>query len=189
MREFEFLQEKPELSQLDIEGERISLVSISEKFTQDIFREFSIDITTYMFPKPAEAIEETQAFIRSSLEGFRNANNLHLVILNKKTREFLGCCGLHGDSNPSSPELGIWIKKSAHGHGLGKEAIHTLAYWAKSHLKITALTYPVDEHNHASRKIPESLGGKVIARQSDTGMAGNTLNLLIYEIPLPLPAT
>ena len=189
MTQFDFIGSKPDLFQLDIEGERVRLLSITEAFTQDIFAEFSNDVTTYMFPKPATSIEQTKAFIQSSLAAFGEANNLQLVISDKITGEFLGCCGLHGRDDARNPEIGIWLKKSALGKALGREAVWTLVYWAKDHIELESFVYPVDKRNQPSRNIPVSLGGQIIEERIDKGMAGNVLDEVVYKIPLPLKKT
>ncbi len=186
MTQFDFSGAKPDLFQLDIKGERIRLVSIAERFARDIFTEFSSDVTTYMLPKPAASIEETKAFIRSSLEAFGEADNLQLVILNGATGEFLGCCGLHGRDDVENPELGIWLKKSAHGKALGREAVYTLVYWANENMRLESFVYPVDKRNQPSRNIPISLGGQIVEERIAEGMAGNVLGEVVYKIALPL---
>ena len=186
MSQFDFIGTQPDLFTLSIEGERIRLLSISRVYEQNIFEEFTSDITTYMIPKPADTIEETRAFIDASLEGFARADNLVFVILDKQTEEFLGCCGLHGRSGVKNPEFGIWLKRSAHGRGLGREAIRTLALWAQERMRLESFIYPVDKRNLPSRKIPESLGGVVFAEGVDEGMAGNVLEEVVYRIRVPI---
>ena len=186
MARFDFIGAQPDLSNLSIEGERIRLESISSTYERDIFEEFTGNITTYMIPKPADTVEETRAFIDSSLEGFRKADNLVFVILEKQTGELLGCCGLHGRSGVKNPEFGIWLKRSAHGRGLGREAIWTLAHWAQEVMRLESFIYPVDKRNEPSRKIPLSLGGVVIGEREEVGMGGNVLDEVVYKIPIPL---
>ncbi len=186
MTKFEFIGTQPDLANLSIEGERVRLVSISRAYEQNIFEEFTSDIATYMIPKAADTIEETRAFIDSSLEGFGRADNLVFVILDKQTDEFLGCCGLHGRSGVKNPEFGIWLKRSAHGRGLGREAIRTLALWAQERMRLESFIYPVDKRNLPSRKIPESLGGVIFAEGVDEGMAGNVLEEVVYRIAVPV---
>lgn len=186
MTHFDFIGTQPDLANLSIESERIRLVSISRAFEQNIFEEFTSDVATYMIPKPADTTEETRAFIDMSLEGFTRADNLVFVILDKRTDEFLGCCGLHGRSGVKNPEFGIWLKRSAHGRGLGREAIRTLALWAQERMRLESFIYPVDKRNLPSRKIPESLGGVIFAEGVDEGMAGNVLEEVVYRIPIPL---
>ncbi len=43
-----------------------------------------------------------------------------MVILDRETGRFLGCAGLH-ELEAARPELGVWLKKSAHGNGFGRE--------------------------------------------------------------------
>ena len=142
-----------------------------------------------MFPEPAASIEETKAFIQASLEAFGEVNNLQFVILDRTTGEFLGCCGLHGRDDVKNPEIGIWLKGSAHGKALGKEAVQTLVYWAQDNLRIDSFSYPVDRRNQPSRNIPISLGGQVIEERVAIGRAGNVLDEVIYKIPFPLPVS
>lgn len=189
MTRFSFTGSEPDLLGLDIEGERVRLVSIAERFAQDIFAEFDSDITTYMFPKPAASLEETKAFIQASLKAFDEANDLQLVILDKTTGEFLGCCGLHGGDDVRNPELGIWLKRSAHGRALGKEAVWTLVLWAQDNMQIDSFSYPVDKRNRPSRNIPISLGGQVVEERAAKGKAGNVLDEVVYKIPVPLPVS
>lgn len=101
------------LNHVEILSNRLRQIPIQLDHAQDIFTNFTDEITTYMYPKPANKIEETIDFINSSIDGINQGSNLQLVVLGKITGEFLGCSGLH-KVNTSSPELGIWIKKSAH---------------------------------------------------------------------------
>ena len=63
----------------------------------------------------------------------KKGQELVLAILNKKTKEFLGVAGLHHIDTPY-PELGVWTKKSAHGHKYGREAMTALKEWADDNL-------------------------------------------------------
>jgi [ribosomal protein S5]-alanine N-acetyltransferase len=183
MTTFVFKNETVDLLTVEIISERLCLIPILLVHEKDIFREFTSEITTYMFPKPAEDISETRAFIQESINDMKAGHNLQLVILKKETNEFLGCCGLHGFENPEIPEFGIWLKKDAQGFGYGKEAIHALYGWANHHLNVDYYIYPVDCNNIASRKIPESLSGIIIKEYIDQGLAGNKLDNVVYKIP------
>jgi RimJ/RimL family protein N-acetyltransferase len=183
MKKFEFKEDKSiELSSLQIEGDRVALHSIHGRYASEIFKEFSSDIVRYMWPKTAENIEETISFITDSVNHMGDGNDLTLVITKKKDGEFLGCCGLHGRENPRVPELGIWIKKDAHGHQYGREAIRTLASWAIDNIDFDFLIYPVDKANIASRKIPESLGGTVFYEQRVSTLRETILDQVVYKI-------
>jgi [ribosomal protein S5]-alanine N-acetyltransferase len=166
---------------LTIAGNRIQLVTISNQFDRDIFREFTEEVTLYMFPSPAREISETRCFITESRQAIQVGHNFQFAILSK-SGEFLGCCGLHGEENVRTPELGIWLKKSAHGREFGREAIHTLVDWARRNIDIDAFIYPVDRRNIPSRKIPESLNGKIIKEASKETPTGKFLDLVVYQI-------
>ncbi|NQV15798.1 GNAT family N-acetyltransferase [bacterium] len=183
MQPFDFINnEQPDLTSLRIESERLALLSINNSFSAEIFKEFNNNIIQYMLPKPAERIEETLAFITESLIGMREGWNLVLAITNKVSGEFLGCCGLHGKGRYQTPELGIWVKKSAHGHKYGLEAIRSLSCWAVETLDLDYIIYPVDQANIPSRKIPEAMGGVIFKEKKVKTARGTVLDELCYKL-------
>jgi len=172
-----------DLTKFVLDTGRIRLRPISMDDAGDCFREFTKSITRYMYPKTPERIEETQEFIRLALALLRSGEDLHLVICDSRTGEFLGCCGLHGRGKPEHPELGVWVKAPAHGNGYGKEAITALKQWADSNLRYEYLTYPVDRRNAASRRVPESLGGVIFKEGKSPKGDGGWLDEVVYRIP------
>lgn len=170
-----------DLKNLIIESERLKLVPTSEDYAQDIFREFTDEITRFMMPKTPQKIEETLEFIRASREAMDKGEELEVVILDKDTGEFIGHGGIRR-LNTNAPVLGIWIKKGAHGHKYGKEAVKALKEWVDKNLNYEYLEYPVDKKNIPSRKIAESLGGIIAREVKKTNMAGNILDEVEYRI-------
>jgi|FLOH01.1.fsa_nt_gi [ribosomal protein S5]-alanine N-acetyltransferase len=175
-----------DFTHVKISSERLLLTTSLNHYLEDIFREFNDDIIQYMLPKPAEKIEETMAFINASLLGMREGWNLALAITNKETSEFLGCCGLHGKGRYRTPEVGIWIKKSAHGHKYGREAIKALVSWTVENIDLDFIIYPVDRANIPSRRIPESMGGSVYLEKQVKTTRGTVLDELCYKLTLDL---
>jgi len=171
-----------DLTTLHIEGERIILRSIEESYCSEIFKEFTSEITRYMFPRPAEMIEETLSYIYAALNGMRKGWDLVLAITKKENSEFLGCCGFHGKGQPRTPELGIWIKKDAQGQKVGMEAIKTLTSWAVATIDFDYAIYPADRANIASRKIAEALGGAIFDERNVVTMSGGCLDEVVYRI-------
>lgn len=148
------------LLNVEVETERLILKPVSLEYAGMIFPEFTDEITKYMFPSTTKKVEETEKFITDSIEKIKKGIDLNISIFEKNTNEFLGCGGIH-HIDTKTPELGIWIKKSAHGKKYGREAVAGLKEWADRNLEYEYLIYPVATENIPSRKIPESLGGKL----------------------------
>jgi [ribosomal protein S5]-alanine N-acetyltransferase len=171
-----------EISLLEISTSRLLLKPISMAYKEDIFREFTAEITTYLRSCPHESIYETKSLISEALADILIGNDAILVILKKDNQEFLGCTGIH-ELNSRQPELGIWLKKSAHGNGYGLEAIIGVKKWIEENLDYEYIVYPVDKANMPSRRIPERLGGKVFREWDETNLSGKILHLIEYRIP------
>lgn len=155
---------------------------VTMEHAEAIFSEFQEPVTEFMYPKPPEKIEETEQFIKESIAGLKNGNNLQMVILNKATGEFLGCAGLH-QLDKDDPELGIWIKNQAHGNKFGRESMAAMKKWADKNIKYNYLRYPVATENIPSRKIPESLDGEVKKEYDKKMLSGRTYHMVEYWIP------
>ncbi len=168
-------------SNIIIETENLELKGVTLDCKDDIFREFTFGITTYMFPKSPEKIKETIEHIKSSMKENKEGSDFNVVVFHKQSKEFLGRGGVH-HIDKETPELGIWIKKSAHGHNYGKEAVVALKKWADNNLDYKYLLYPVDKDNYASKKIPEFLGGKIEREYDEVSLSGRKLHLLEYRI-------
>lgn len=164
-----------------IATKNLFLKGITLEYKDDIFREFTGEITTHMFPRPAERMEQIIEFIESSIKENKEGSNFQIVILDRIRKDFLGCCGLH-HIDQKTPELGIWIKKSSHGNGYGKEAVIALKEWADKNLDYEYLIYPVDDQNLASRRIPKFFGGEIAREYDEISMGGRKLHLLEYRI-------
>lgn len=166
---------------MEIETKNLILVEMNLDYVEDIFREFTEEITVYMNPGPPQKIEDTISFVTKSIQNNKQKIDLNVFILSKKKREFLGNAGLC-EINTPTPVLGIWIKKSAHGHGYGLEAIKGLKEWAERNLSYDYLRYPVMPDNYPSRRIPESLGGQVGSEYDKINLKGQKVHLLEYRI-------
>ncbi len=172
-----------DLRQVVIDSARLRLRPIRMEDAEAIFPEFTKEITRFMLPVSTGDIRDTRAFVASALEKLASGEDLQLVITDRLTGEFLGCCGIHSRTSPLEPELGIWLKKSAHGRAYGREAITALKSWADSSIKYEFFIYPVDRENTPSRRIPESLGGQIFREQLVNKADGAVLDEVVYRIP------
>lgn len=182
MENFEFKNNiNIDLQNISIVDRELKLVPISDKYAKEMFCEFSDEVTHYMAPKPAENINETLDFISCSIEGMKAKQELVLAITSLND-EFLGCVALYCRGSAYSPELGVWVKKSAHGNGYGRKAVSSLFQWASNNINFKHAIYPVDRRNIASRKIPESLGGVVFKEVKMINESGKVLDEVVYQI-------
>jgi RimJ/RimL family protein N-acetyltransferase len=163
-----------------IQTERLVQKAINMIYKEEIYNTFTENVTKYMYPQPTGNIEDIASFIESSIKGLEEGSNLQLVILSRDG-EFLGCSGLH-KANTKTPELGIWLKEDAHGHGYGKEAIGGIIKWARQHVDFDHILYPVDKDNVSSRRIPEAYGGVIAKSYQEENSTGGILNILEYWI-------
>jgi RimJ/RimL family protein N-acetyltransferase len=177
-----FLSQNHSFLDVKITTNRLLVKPISMTYKSEIFQEFTDEITNYMYPCSAKDISETESFIKDSIFGMKTEDHLIVVILKKDSQEFLGCAGIH-KINTNYPELGIWLKKSAHGNNYGLETITALKTWAEENLHYKSLVYTVDKRNVPSRKIPEKLGGRIVREYKKTNLSGKVLQLLEYKIP------
>jgi RimJ/RimL family protein N-acetyltransferase len=164
--------------------DRLLIKAISLKYKEDIFREFTPEIATYLYAAPAIEIEGTELFINQSLLEMEKGENLIVVILKKDSQEFLGCSGINDLQTPH-PQTGLWLKKTAYRQGYGTEVIKALKEWAEQNLDYEYLRYPVARENTASRRIPEKLGGQINREYSYTNLSSKVLNIIEYIMPKP----
>jgi len=166
----------------EIKTSRLTLVPVSPKYREEIFKEFTPEVTVFMAPPSAKHISETDAFIAGAQAKMGRGEEITCTILDSATGEFLGGGGLH-EINTPTPELGIWVKKSAHGHHYGRETMAALKEWADQHLVYEYIKYPVAKDNIPSRKIPEALGGTVVKEYEKENGAGKKMIFVEYHIP------
>jgi RimJ/RimL family protein N-acetyltransferase len=174
-----------DLTNIVIITDRLRIIPTSEKYANDIFMECTPEIARFLSFDPTGIIEDTIKYIRSSQEKIKSREEMPVVILDKISNEFIGCGGIH-EIKTKKPELGLWIKKSAHRKGYGKETISAFINWIKANLEFEYISYPVAKENIPSRKLIESLGGIVKGERIFTSPTGKVLDEVEYRIFLNL---
>lgn len=160
---------------------RLELVPVSEKYTENIFKELTPQIVTFMTLETHEDMQSAIEYVAEKKRQLEEGEGLPLVITDKKTKEFLGIGALH-HIDTDTPEIGLWLTEKAQGKGYGKEVVQALIDWAERNLEYTYLMYPVDINNVASRKLAESQGGKIAEGAEKTvAIKARTLQLLEYR--------
>ncbi|MEI6267055.1 MAG: GNAT family N-acetyltransferase [bacterium] len=165
----------------NIETDRLLLVPMSRKYAEDVFREFTPELTYYMSPPTPSKIDDSIDWIESTLPKYEAGTDFTFAIILKENGEFIGGGGIH-NIDTMSPEFGIWTKKSSHGNRYGREAIRGANSWVDENLKCDYVKYPVFADNIASRKIPESLGGVIFREYTEKNNVGVELPIVEYRI-------
>jgi RimJ/RimL family protein N-acetyltransferase len=160
---------------------RLVLRPVAMSDVDIIFQEFTPEITRYMYPVSPKKIEETISVITSFQVNMKEGKEFVAAITEKRTGEFYGMCGIH-KFQTLMPELGIWLKKSAHGNAYGLESICALYEWLKEHKEYKYVLYSVAKENYASRRIPEKLGGSVAREYFCTKKDATSIELLEYRL-------
>lgn len=164
----------------NIKTNRLILTPVNLSHVKDIFLNFTDEVTQYMYPKPAQKIEETKNIVINFISQRLQKNDYVFSII--RNEEFLGLVGLH-QLKDSIPEVGIWTKISARGYHYGREAVGGILEFSKK-CGYNKLFYPVDTRNIASKKIALFYQG--ILRDENTKMScsGKALFLENYIISL-----
>jgi RimJ/RimL family protein N-acetyltransferase len=87
------------------------------------------------------------------------------------------------DVDSVAPELGLWLKESAHGQGFGREVVAALVQWGHATLGKGSFIYPVAIQNIASRRIAENLHGEIIGNRRNPKYDSVVYSIPFYEWP------
>jgi polyribonucleotide nucleotidyltransferase len=145
-------------SSLAIETERLMIKLPQIKDAEEINKEFTEEITEFLYSVPT-SIEETIQSIYKSHIAAKNGEYFDAAIYSKQN-EFLGKAAFRIKKNKAI-SFGIWLKKTAQGNKYGTEAISAIKNWVYENLKFSYVVYRVDRLNTKSRKIAESLGANI----------------------------
>ncbi|HLC70063.1 MAG TPA: GNAT family N-acetyltransferase [Patescibacteria group bacterium] len=174
--------EKINLLRVSIESEHLLLVPPALKYAAEIYKEFNNEAVIRFMNAMPRTITDAENFVRTSLVDMKAGKKLVCSILKKSNKEFLGNLSIL-DVDTATPEVAIWLKKSAHGSGYGLEAVKALKEWLDGHIDYEYLQYPVANVNMASRKIPEALGGVIAQKDfAFTKVDGSVWQYTNYKI-------
>lgn len=104
-------------------------------------------------------------------------NKFSFVARRLHNDECIGMASLE-DADSVWPELGLWLKESAHRQGFGREVVAALVEWGHGSLGKGSFIYPAAVQNIASRRIAENLGGEIIGTRTNP-----KYDSVIYRIP------
>lgn len=163
-----------------IETTHLIIEPFDFKYLKDYYQEFTEEITKYQYPDPFLNQEEASQLVSEFVSEMEQGNMLELVILSKE-EEFLGSMEVFGLKEENS-EVGLWLKKDAHGCGYGYEALQGLLSYLKETTKRQTYIYEVDVRNEASIHLVEKFPHKKGKCEELVTESGKKLNLQMYFI-------
>ena len=149
---------------LIIQSSRLYLSEFAMADAADVYNCITPAITKYMFWEPPSSFEAYKARREQTLL-CTGRNDFSFVIRECDTRECLGIASLDG-IDADAPELGLWLKETAHGNRYGTETVRAVADWAARTLGKERFTYTAATENIPSRRIADSLGGRIVANRT-----------------------
>lgn len=170
------------LLDVKIESPRLLLVPATTKYAEQIFAEYREPVIQYMNYGAPESLDILKERIKKRETEMKEGLQLFMAVLLKDSNEFLGCFALE-NLNQENPEMGGWLKQSAHGNHYGQEATAALKQWADQNLQYDHIVWPCATMNTPSRKLAESLGGKVHREYEKKTARGTVWPFVEYWIP------
>jgi RimJ/RimL family protein N-acetyltransferase len=172
-----------DLTSIKLFANRLALRAFTPADAPEIFAAVSPTITRFMAWDPSPSLAAFAEVWRQWLPRMTAGTDLSLVIRLTSTDEFVGVAGIHHIGS-AEPEVGIWLKETAHGLGYGREAVAAIAQWAPAHIAATALIYPVAKQNLPSRRLAESLHATIVGERKLRKSSGVVLDEVVYRIPV-----
>lgn len=162
---------------MELSTKHLKLRPIQLSDVDDIFTNFTDDLTKYMYVKAPKDKIETIQFVQKSIQNYENKQEIVFTVLDQKTDEFLGLIGAH-DIHTKTPELGLWLKKASQGNKYGLEGLKEVIAYLKSRDTFDYFIYRCDERNYSSRDIAFSLSGIPIKTYQEL----NEKNFLMHYV-------
>jgi len=157
-----------------IHSPRLQLSQFQMQDAQDVFGCITPAIAKFMPWEPSWSEYLARCEKR---EQAPEPNKFSFVIRRLDNKECLGMASFE-DADSVSPELGLWLKESAHGQGFGREVVAALVQWGHATLGKESFLYPVAVPNTASRRIAENLGGEIVGNRKNP-----KYDSVVYRIP------
>lgn len=160
--------------------ERLSIRPFSKSFLKDYYQEFTDEITKYQYPDSFPDIETADTVLSGFARDMERGEMLELVILAKDGR-FLGSMEVFGLKG-ATPEIGLWIKSSAHGAGYGYEALRGLLDHLNAAKTYEYYIYEADVKNIPSIRLVAKFHAEKEGCEDITTESGKELTLQTYHV-------
>lgn len=146
----------PNYSELTIENVNLKLTPIDVSNISDIIEHNTGNVREFFIP--FESKEEVNKWIIEQQEKMKIGEKIELVIVDKKSSEFIGMVSLDNLLNNTKIEPRLWIAPRYQNKGYGKQSLKLLIDWYKSENTNKTIHYIADINNRISQKLALSLG-------------------------------
>ena len=132
--------------------------------------------TWMIWAKPHQAIDESERKVREFRGRYLLAQDFVLGIFSADERRLLGGTGFHLREGPLATgcaEIGMFIRQSEAGGGLGTRVLKSLLHWGFSEWPWLRLSWRCDQRNVGSARVAEKAGlrleGVLRGQRADVG--------------------
>lgn len=141
--------------------ERLALRKMNKDDTANLLEIFADPVAMQYYPSTKNE-HETNAWINWTLENYAKFGSGLWIVEDKRTREFLGQCGLVLQKVDGSMEMeiGYLFKRSIWGNGYATEAALACKEYGFTEMKLRKLISLIDVHNVPSVNVAERVGMK-----------------------------
>ena len=161
--------------------ERLTIRKFSFDFLEDYYRELTDAVTKYQFPDSFKSLDAAREVMSGFVKDMEEGRMLELVIV-APDGGFIGSMEVFG-TDGETPEVGLWIKSSAHHMGYGYEALRGLFDYLNAQKKYRYYIYEVDVRNLPSVHLVEKFHSEKGGVEEITTGSGKSLKLRTYRIP------
>jgi len=139
-----------------IETQRIKRELLSMKYIEEIYKEFTDNVTKTLRTSTPKSLEDEKNRVIRSQAQYDEWTSMELVVTDKEDN-FIWCCSIMR-LDTSTPEVWLRLKQSARGQWYGKEMIDGLIQRIEKNKTFDYIVYRAKTDNIATRKIAESFG-------------------------------
>lgn len=163
-----------------LKTERLIIQPFTHAYLEDYYQEFTDEITQYQYPDSFPDREAANQLVSAFVADMERGEMLELVILTRDGA-FLGSLEVFG-LREQTPEIGLWLKKSAHGQGYGYEALKAVIEALNATNKYLYYLYEADVRNTPSIRLAQKFQYQKDGCEEITTDSGKRLMLETYRI-------
>lgn len=110
---------------------------------------------------PAMTLEESEAWVRTCLEAWRNDEFYGFYLFDRDGGRFVGCCTINEiDRQRRRANLGYWIRTSRQGRGIATEAVPIIAKFGFREVGMERLEIVAAVGNLPSQRVAAKVGAQ-----------------------------